>query len=806
MSRRSERVTGETADYGVQAHNGGAGAVTAAYIAAGAPAAMTRGECAVCIAVVSPPSSFALCLKSVVEHTPSEVAIVVAELADGDPAVARITRDIGAERGVVQLAPAEREPQTLAAAIAALAPADVLLVRSDCIVGAAWQEGLRRAAYSASHAASASALSNDAGILSVPERNQPNPLPAELTIERASAAVMAHALRLYPRLPTAVARAVYLRRDALDLAGGFDPSFGTLEATVIDFSQRCLACGLVHVAADDVFVYYHSPGKLAPDESLREREATADPRLAARYPFFATALGESERARDRPLPAALARARSAMNGMSVTVDGRCLVTAGTGTQLIVLETIRALAGLDSLALRAIVPQDLAPFARDALAELDVEVLDGSTSLADVQPSDVIHRPFQVFNSADLSLLRKLGERLVITHLDLIAYDNPSYFPSFLHWQHHRMVTRIALARADRVAFLSQDAAREALDEQLVGPDQAVVVYPGVTYSYSANGARERPAELAALGDRPFMVSIGADLQHKNRVFALELLAAMRREHGWPGAIVFAGPRAIHGSSAGEEARFIAANQDIADAVFTLPWVSEAQKAWLIENSVAVCHPSTREGLGLMPFEAAAHGRPCIFASTTALAEIQPAGLDTITPWDPASSAERVMRLLGDPAAIAEHVRRTSTRAAELTWERAAERLVVTFDEAMAAPSREARRVADDLAVSELDRAEVHRKYDELWRGLSADGHGLTGPAGLLDAEDQRALLIVAGRRWLRRIVIGQARLLQRLVRRPTPLPPPPDTEPEVFDLHFGELNVNHMRQRLLPGNDLEDAH
>jgi glycosyltransferase involved in cell wall biosynthesis len=807
MAQRSGRTAGEPAGHGGRARSASRRLEPAERDGATEQSELTRGQCVVCIALEGPPDRFALCLRSVVANTPGDVVIHVAETRSSDPGIAKITRSFAPGRRIERTAPSPSGPApSLAAAIASAAPADVLLLHSDCIVGKDWYEQMRSAAYSDSNAASANALSNDAGLLSVPERNGPNPLPPGLTAAEASAAVAAHSLRIYPRLPVAVGRATYMRRDALDLAGGFDPALASVEAAVVDFSQRCIALGLVHVAADDTYVYFHSLGKRAPDESLRVREATEDPLIVARYPYLSPALGESEQAQDRPLPIVLARARRAVNGLSLTVDARCLVAPATGTHVIVLESIRALARLDALQLRAVVPHDLADFAAAGLAELGIELIDASGNLSELRGGDVIYRPFQVSSSADLELLGKLGERLVITHLDLIAYDNPSYFPSFLHWQHYRMLTRIALARADRVTFLSHDAAGEALAEQLVEPRQAVVVHPGVTHSFSAGGARERPPATDRLGDRPFLVSIGTDLHHKNRIFALELLAAMRRDHGWPGAIVFAGPCAAQGSSAGEEARFIAANPDLAEFVVTLQWVSEAQKSWLIENSVAVCHPSTREGLGLMPFEAAAHGRPCIFASTTALAEMQPEGLATITQWDAFASAARVMRLLADDEAIAEHVRRTNARAAELSWGRTAERLLEVFEDAMAAPSRDARRVADDLARSEIDRAEIHRKYDELWRALSADGHALTGPNGLLDAMDQRALLTVAGRRWLRRIVIGQARLLQGLVRNPAPLPPPPTTDPEIFDMHFREANVNHMRTHLLEQNDPDGTH
>ncbi|HEX2702346.1 MAG TPA: hypothetical protein VHM72_02805, partial [Solirubrobacteraceae bacterium] len=514
MPRRPGHTTGETTERGLHRARSvarGTGWPQAA-TAGEATAALGRGACVVCIAVEGPVDRLALCLQSVVANTPGNIAIHVAETRVSDPQIAAMIRDTGLGREILCVPPSGSTPlSSLARAIVDAAPADVLLVHSDCIVGSGWYQQMRDAAYSASHAASASALSNDGGILSVPERNEPNALPAQLTIAEASAIVAARALRLYPRLPVAVGRAVYIRREALNLTGGLDPALASLETAVVDFSQRCIAAGLVHVGADDTYVYFHSPGKPAADESLRPREATADALLRARYPYLSPTLGESELASDRPLPIALARARRALNGLSLTVDARCLVAPATGTQLIVLESIRALARLDSLRLRAIVPHDLAEFAASALAELDIELLDATSDLADVRRRDVIYRPFQVSSSADLTLLRELGERLIITHLDLIAYDNPSYFPSFEHWQHHRLVTRVALARADRVTFLSHDAANEALEEQLVEPAQAVVVHPGVSYSYSAGGARERPAGVQQLDGQPFMVSIGTDL-------------------------------------------------------------------------------------------------------------------------------------------------------------------------------------------------------------------------------------------------------------------------------------------------------
>ena len=110
------------------------------------------------------------------------------------------------------------------------------------------------------------------------------------------------------------------------------------------------------------------------------------------------------------------------------------------------------------------------------------------------------------------------------------------------------------------------------------------------------------------------------------------------------------------------------------------------------------------------------------------------------------------------------------------------------------------------STSELDRADIHRKYDELWNGMSRDGQLLVRPDGLLDAEAQRALLAVASRPWLKRLFIGQARLLRRLTRNPSPLPLPASTPAEVFDLHFRDMNRDYMTQHLAAGPDLDAVH
>ena len=201
----------------------------------------------------------------------------------------------------------------------------------------------------------------------------------------------------------------------------------------------------------------------------------------------------------------------------------------------------------------------------------------------------------------------------------------------------------------------------------------------------------------------------------------------------------------------------------------------------------------------MPFEAAHHDRPCLFASRTALAEILPHELGTLVPWDPHASAERVNDLLTRPEAIAAQVRAIRRTAGRLTWQSTGESIVDVYRAAAVAPARETARLAEELALVEAERDETERKYNELWEGLTPDALTLAAPGGPLSPEAQRSLSAVAHRPVLRRLLLGPAHLAHRLAthaRGRSADARAPSTPPEILALHFAEDNVHHMAEQL----------
>jgi len=511
-----------------------------------------------------------------------------------------------------------------------------------------------------------------------------------------------------PRVERVGPPCLYVRRAALDLCGPVDEGF----------SDRCVRAGFVHVLADDVVVAgAEDPGGAPPDR-----------------------LGAEARARRL--------ARVGLSRPSLTLDARSLTERMTGTQLHTLEVLRALHAHGDTALRVIVPEPIGSYAAAVLDELGVDRV-GYEEIRHgrVPRTDVVHRPFQVTSADDIGVLGLSGERVVVTHQDLISYRNPGYHASADDWHHHRRHTREALGFADLVVFGSRHALEDAVVDDLVARHRARLVPIGADHVSAAE-----PVRPAGLAEGDFLLCLGTDYRHKNRPFAIELLTALR-ERGWDGSLVLAGPPVAHGGTRDEEA-----GEGVAD----LGPVSEGEKAWLYEHAAAVVYPTTYEGFGLIPFEAAAHGTACLWAPVASLADVLPPELGLLVPWDASASAERVLPVLRDPA---NHVEAVKEAARRYTWRATAEALRDVYLEVLTLPARLASTAAADALAGELARAEWEARYWKLREDIGPTGLSLVEPPDrLLDEEAQRTLAGLARRSATRGALLGLLRAARRLSR------------------------------------------
>jgi glycosyltransferase involved in cell wall biosynthesis len=275
--------------------------------------------------------------------------------------------------------------------------------------------------------------------------------------------------------------------------------------------------------------------------------------------------------------------------------------------------------------------------------------------------------------------------VLVNQLDVIAWSNPSYFSSDRTWLDYRELTRLVLAGADGVAFISDVARREVAAEGMLPEGMPTrVVYCGTSSVFEqAESPRRRPPQMSD-DDRPYLFVIGASYHHKNRVLACRLLAALRRR-GWDGRLVLAGPTPPDGNSLADEQVAIA-EAGLDGLVVVLADVAEDEKNWLYAHAALSVYPTTSEGFGLVPFESARWDVPVLSSRQGSLDEVLPPELPTLAGYDVAAAADLAWRLLHDGEVRADATAALRARSAEFTWERTAAGVLALADDALRRPA------------------------------------------------------------------------------------------------------------------------
>ena len=197
------------------------------------------------------------CVESVLLHSEGRDVILVDD-ASSDGWTREIVDRFSEHESVTVVRHASNQGYTRTAnhALELAGDRDVILLNSDTVVGPDWVSRLRRTAYSAPKVATVSAASDNAGAMSLPERGVANDwgrstdwfIPA-----RAMAASDLDPLEV----PTAHGFCMYLRRDALDVVGGFDAeSFPRGYGEENDLSARAITAGWVNLWDPRVFVHH----------------------------------------------------------------------------------------------------------------------------------------------------------------------------------------------------------------------------------------------------------------------------------------------------------------------------------------------------------------------------------------------------------------------------------------------------------------------------------------------------------------------------------------------------------------------
>jgi GT2 family glycosyltransferase len=661
------------------------------------------------------------CLDSLLSHTAKNVPILVIDDASTDPTLQPALENRAQREGFGYYRKPDNEGfvGSCNTGFELAHGRDVVIINSDVMVPAGWLERLQSAAYYRTNIATATPLTNHGSIVSVPNMDRPsNQLPNNLSLEHVDARIRQHSLLLRPIIPTAIGHLTYVKRAALDTVGVFDKALAPGYGEEVDFSQRAGMAGFCHVVADDLFVYHkgsRSFGANNDNEKERKRRAIQDQHerlINHRYPWYETWRGMIANEPDSPYTRAIARARASLVGYRIAIDATCVNQFTTGTQVLTLELLNALMTmlrnraeadiqyhLTAIVADGELPESLKALVAQAHHQLTIrpisEFRKKAHSTTHAPPSfDVVYRPFQLTSSRDLKFLLTIGRRFIISQLDCIAYANPSYALSPQAWVTYRKLTEHVFAYADGITYISADAQHDAQHRGLLmPPERECVTYVGVDHQLhlAVNDALRLPNDLSAT---PFILALGTNFKHKNRVYAINALKLLIEKYAWQGKLVFAGPNVASGGSVNEEADVISASTTLKDRVVYIGAVDEAQKKLLLKHAALVLYPSTYEGFGLIPFEAAYAGVPCLAMRTTSVLEVLGDKAQYLPNYNPSDGAALIWRMISEPASAQTQITAILERAVKFNWFTVAQKTLAFIDQILCLPSR---RSGDTIA-------------------------------------------------------------------------------------------------------------
>ena len=374
---------------------------------------------------------------------------------------------------------------------------------------------------------------------------------------------------------------------------------------------------------------------------------------------------------------AVNRQRINPTAISITIDGTWLGPHQTGAQVLTTAAIEALARNPSVELiRLVGVEDLPTYAQHLIESPKVKVIHDA---ADWEATDVLWYPNQIDQRVDISLARTLGRRVITTYLDLIAYDIPRYHGSTEAWGAYRALQRRIALSVDGITTISADVATRLLEEvPRLDPERVQPIPLGLDHiSAAVQEAGDDISELRSqLGARPFVLVLGNDFQHKNRDFAIEVWESVL-EKGINCDLVLAGLHVKSSSSRAREEVLLAQHTNLRGQAHTIGHVSSTSREWLLAQAAAVLYPSSAEGFGFVPYEAAALGTPTSFTSFGPLAELS--GVTSVpTSWNVEACGQDLARLLDDPEFARARVDELREVIAQLTWDRFAQQLIDFF--------------------------------------------------------------------------------------------------------------------------------
>jgi glycosyltransferase involved in cell wall biosynthesis len=289
---------------------------------------------------------------------------------------------------------------------------------------------------------------------------------------------------------------------------------------------------------------------------------------------------------------------------------------------------------------------------------------------DARPGDMLLLAGENWSRFDFDVLRKLlsrsGIRIAAILQDMITALHPQLIDSKAFVARFQSYVEFLVRDTDIVLVISESTRRDFLAAmERIGNPRCRVARIELGADFAAAEGAARPAELNALGDRPFLLSVSTIQARKNfdLLYRLWQRFAVTGQRDHPHLVIAGRP----GFGSNDLLHLMRNDPWIADSVTVLHGASDAELSWLYSNCLFTLYPSWYEGWGLPVSESLHYGKTFIASDRSSLPEAgQGLGIH-VDPYDHLGWEREILRLSNDAGARQGLEARIATEYRRSSW-------------------------------------------------------------------------------------------------------------------------------------------
>ena len=272
--------------------------------------------------------------------------------------------------------------------------------------------------------------------------------------------------------------------------------------------------------------------------------------------------------------------------------------------------------------------------------------------------------FDIFHSPFFHAPKMKKAKLILTVHDLRLYRYPqTYNP--LRYMFLKRAVKDAISRADHIISISEFTKQDMVELCGVSPEKITVIYEAVNRNAFSEKQLENyvlPKEYTELGQGRILFSLGHIEPRKNYPRLIEAFKKLKeKEENQDLKLVIAGKKYV------DYINTIRLMEETPDVVY-LDFIPRELLLWLYKNATLFVFPSTYEGFGFPPLEAASMGTISAVSNVSSIPEVCGDCAFYFNPYDVDNMAATIEDALNNAEERQKKEKLLETQLNKTSWE------------------------------------------------------------------------------------------------------------------------------------------